>query len=411
LGVIAPKTTEEMCMSQTGIEFIEAADCETPNSGQSALVAGLNFRLDRAEKRGLTVKRQGKTLGTCRFFRPSQRLPLKHTVFIEEIRLLEDASAAEALSLLLYGTLRSARILGAKTFVMNEPRGRLLESESAHRLPYPATGAQRGNCGFIDRSMLAIHEALPAEDRRALETLHADEIVATVNAWIEEFYRCKWVTLVHERALTREQYVRYLHDIHCFVRQTTQHLARAVELAPDIELRNHFIEHLKGEINHELWIEADLKNLGLDPAYLRESYLPNTATRQFMAMQETLLKFYRDPVIFMACPLVAEGTAAMMTPRFLESLEQCVRSWGVEKPAKAMTFTRSHMITDAGTANRDGHWILTARMIGKYVRSERRLQEFLSFMRGLMDSYRNGVDQSIEDASLWSMEGQVAHEH
>jgi hypothetical protein len=68
-----------------------------------------------------------------------------------------------------------------------------------------------------------------------------------------------------------------------------------------------------------------------------------------------------------------------------------------------MTFTKSHMITDAGANGKDGHWMLTVKMVGKYVETEAQLQRFLDFLHAIMDSYRKGVDQSIEDACLWEM--------
>jgi thiaminase len=394
-------------MSRNEIEFVEGAEGQ-PIEGHPILRGGFSFQPDPDAARQLTVKVGGRALGSCCFSRPGAPAALEASIFIREIHVADEGRAREALSLLLYGVLRRGRISGAKTFVMNMLPEALAAGLGSHVQAYPPSGRALGHCGWIDRSMLALHDTLPEEQRAALEPFHVDEIVQTVKAWIGEFYQCRWGRAVRDKTLTREQYIRYLYDIHCFVRQTTQHLARAVEISPNIELRNHFIEHLKGEINHELWIESDLENLGVDPTYLRESYLPSTAVREFMAMQETLTKFYQDPVVFMACPLVAEGTAAMMTPDFIESLEECIRSWGVEKPARAMTFTRSHMITDAGTDKRDGHWILTARMVGRYVKSERQLQKFLSFMRAIMDTYRRGTDQCIEDSLLWSREGQSA---
>lgn len=315
----------------------------------------------------------------------------RHTLFIED--LFTNVTEQDIVPLALYGAFREGRKWGLKNYVLGTP---------AFSMKELALEALKES-DWLDKAMLTLYNSQTQSYQNLIRPLFIQEIVATVETWIESFYACQWGTLVKEERLTREQYVRYLYDVYCFVAQTTQHLARAIEISPNLELRNHYIAHLKGELNHEVWIENDLRALGEDTEYLAKAYRPNLHTRQFMAMQETIVKFYRDPVTFLACPLAAEGTAAMMTEGFIKSLENCISKWGVARPLKAMTFTKSHMITDAGTNGKDGHWMLTVKMVGKYVETEAQLQRFLDFLHAIMDSYRKGVDQSIEDACLWEM--------
>src|SRR5690606_17039296 len=143
---------------------------------------------------------------------------------------------------------------------------------------------------------------------------------------------------IRQRKLTREQYVYGLSNIYQFVRQTTRLCARAVAYSTTTELRTHYIQHLNGEVNHELIIERDLTHLQEDVAYVRDFMAPNGPTQEFMAIQESLIGYHHDPVLMMASPLAAEGVSAHLDEAFVVALKDCIGSWGVERPERAAKF-------------------------------------------------------------------------
>ena len=116
------------------------------------------------------------------------------------------------------------------------------------------------------------------------------------------FFEGAWARAIRERTMTRQQYIACLYNMHHYVRQTTRHCGRAVGASKDKELRAHWVEHLNGEINHEVSIELDLKTLGVDPSFVMDERVPTGPTKLFMSVQESAIGFYRDPVAFLGLP-------------------------------------------------------------------------------------------------------------
>lgn len=180
---------------------------------------------------------------------------------------------------------------------------------------------------------------------------------------------------MREGRLSRNQYIYTLSELHQFVRWTTRVLAAAASLSKNRELRLSFIEHLKGEIDHDLIIGADLAHIGADVVYIRDHRAPSPEMRSFMAVQESLLSFHHDPVTYLAVPFTVEGLSGFLSPSLIKDLELCVSSWGIKGPKKATSFLRSHVAYDGGD---DGHWERSRRMIAMFVRSEKEMREFLA---------------------------------
>jgi hypothetical protein len=187
--------------------------------------------------------------------------------------------------------------------------------------------------------------------------------------------------------------------MHHFVRWTTRLLGHAVAASNDVRLRNHYLAHLSGEINHEVIIERDLAALGEDVTFSTGSTVPDTGTRLFMAVQESLIGFHRDPVLFMASPLAAEGLASHLTPAFVERLTGCAASWGVREPARVISFFTSHVSTDGGE---DGHWETTVSLLAEHLRSERDLQRFVGTMRASMKGLSLLYEAAIDDLEIFT---------
>jgi hypothetical protein len=132
--------------------------------------------------------------------------------------------------------------------------------------------------------------------------------------------------------------------------------------------------------------------------YIKQYRQPSYETKAFLVVQESTLAFYQDPVLFLACPLAAEGVAAYITQEFLECLYACIASWGIKEPKKAAHFITSHTNFDGGD---DGHWNHTIMKIKSHVQTETRMREFLGVLRAAMNALERSYDANIEDMRLW----------
>jgi GNAT superfamily N-acetyltransferase len=208
--------------------------------------------------------------------------------------------------------------------------------------------------------------------------LLADEVIRTVLRLTTLFYDNPWFQRVSACTLTRGQYVDFLANNHQFVRWTTRILARVAGLAADRELRNHYLHHLSGEIDHELQIERDLASLGADVEYVREHMSPCVDVGHFMGVQESIVGFRADPFLLLAVPIAIESLTAHLPDSFLIDLEANVRDWGYDEPANATSYLRSHIPVDGGM---DGHWEGTRQVISRFLKTEPETQRFVAVVR------------------------------
>ncbi|MCA2960611.1 MAG: hypothetical protein IOD12_10180 [Silvanigrellales bacterium] len=211
----------------------------------------------------------------------------------------------------------------------------------------------------------------------------AHEVERHVARRLSSFYEGPWMSKVLAGDIQKHQYVATLANMHLFVRWTTRILAKVVGMTPDAPLRRHFIQHLKGEIDHERMLENDLEVLGADVAYVTETMSPLPSVRKFMGIQESLAAFHSDPVLFLAVPMAVEGLSAQIPGSFGAGLASAMKRWGVADPRKAMTFLGSHVHTDGGG---DGHWEKTRALVARLVRTDKQLQDFLGVVHAVMDT-------------------------
>jgi hypothetical protein len=269
-------------------------------------------------------------------------------------------------------------------------------SVSAQRIDYAAD-----NCWLVSDPVT----------RQALHERFVPEAVETLERWVRHFFTTRWFETLYSGRLSRQQYIYTLSNLHQFVRWTTRLIGRAVSHSHDRALRDHWLEHLRDEINHELIIEKDLKNLGVDPAYVAERMVPEPNTLQFMGVQESLIGFHGDPVLFMAAPFVAEGYGARLDERFMGALEESALGWGIKNPRLVTSFYASHISYDGGD---DGHWALIRRILERYLTDHCQLQRFLSAVRAAADATERAYTAYIADLSVFetpsaSMSSTSAH--
>jgi hypothetical protein len=139
-------------------------------------------------------------------------------------------------------------------------------------------------------------------------------------------------------------------------------------------------------------LEADLRGLGRDVDWVMNQMAPDPDILNFMSVQQSLVSFERDPVLFLMVPLVAEGLSGFLTQEFIDALEKCVQSWGIQNPRSVTKFLRSHIHTDGGE---DGHWAAVEAAIAGRIRDEAHHQRALSIIhavsRSMKRAYANYV--------------------
>lgn len=317
---------------------------------------------------------------------------LRHTASLRQLEIDD----LERIGPLLYLALRRARIWGRTTIAAVSPLAGLLGEHLALE-PVDAAGEL-----LAQRIDLAIHRAYAASGPTGQQLCREHmlpEALAIFARHARRFHHTAWARAVRDRRLARAHYVATLANTHQYVRFTPRLLARAVAISESEELREHFLRHLDGERRHHELIEADLRYLGADVEFVRERMSPAPATMQFMLVQESMVAFYRDPILFMAAPFVAEGLAGAVGPELLGPLLENIRAWGHDDPQRATRFLRSHVHLDGGD---DGHFARTCAVIARHVRDETMHQRFLAVVQLAAEAFHRSYDAYVDDLSVFS---------
>lgn len=232
------------------------------------------------------------------------------------------------------------------------------------------------------------------------KNLLSEEIKRTVLKLTDKFYQNPWIQAIYNGNLTKNQYMESLANNYQFVKWTTRLLARVVSLTENEQLRNHYLEHLKGEINHEKIVERDLKKLGADIDYIKSAMVPNYNINKFMCVQESLSSFYNDPILFLAVPIAIESVTAHLTGDFLIALEKCISNWGIDNPKDAMRYLSSHIHTDGDP---DGHWDQTMLSINNFLKTESQTIKFLNIIHMVLEAFTDGYADIMRKPDLESL--------
>lgn len=340
---------------------------------------------------------------------------VRNTVIIHVPTLSSIGASVSLLPMLCYFALRQARIWECQNVMALVQDHHSTAQEFAEFLRLepisylsPLQINQKTERVYAQRLKYAIHHAYEGCDqpqRDFIQTYFISEILTLFEGWLKNFFQESWFSSVKSHTMAYEQYVCSLYNLHQFVKHTTRLAARCVALCEDRELRNHYIHHLRGEINHEIIIESDLKALNADVEFLLNTHVPHPATAEFMTLQESVIGFKQDPILMLACPFVAEGMTANISTIFVDDLYATIKKWGVENPATVSRFLTSHMKTDGGE---DGHWLRVIMMIDKFIKTENHHQQFLNILHLAMNSYAHGLNANVDDLELWRMDPQSA---
>ncbi len=303
------------------------------------------------------------------------------TARIEELHVNAESDRS-VLPALLYSAGRRARIEGARVVQLACESYRdvavdlmRLSEGSPHSSETPVPWQR------LDIAMCALSTQLEGLNTPIASSLMVAETRESVMRWLEPGETWGFFQSVLDGSLSKDEYIYALGNVHQFVRHTTRILGRCIAHGDDSETRRHFINHLNGEVNHELIVEHDLAHLNADVHFVQHDMPPNLETLEFMAVQESAIAYHQDPLLLVASPLAAEGVTAHMSERFMERLRACISSWGVKSPEKACQFFSSHMTFDGGM---DGHWEGTLVYLERILKSEPQFQRFLTTCRASM---------------------------
>lgn len=324
---------------------------------------------------------------------------LARCALITNVRVQPDRE--RLLPALFYSVGRRARMNGAMTLL-----GAVRDVDAAdtavlglRQTPHGSLANHKLAAQRIDRFMHRTWTAMEESKATPNLTLLAAEVEETIQAWVATGQQWSFFEAVRERRLAREQYVYTLSNLYQFVRHTTRLIGRAIGASADPELRRHWINHLNGEVNHEVIIERDLAHMGEDVSYVMRHMAPAARTQEFMAIQESMIAYYNDPILMMASPLAAEAVTAHLDQQFADDLMHCAASWGVEQPKRACQFLISHMNTDGGE---DGHWRMSIDVLPKLIQSEARLSLFLTTNASSRRAIQGVFTSCVDDTAIWS---------
>lgn len=330
-------------------------------------------------------------------FTPEQ---LKNSWFIDSIWLAPDVGLAEVSAIAVYAAVKSARIYNKDIAITikdkntNFPIMTLMKAHEIKTIDNKNTLlGQR-----VDYILLSLADSLPDDAEDYITKEFVQDLYKMFFRWYDKYNKSTWCTAIINKTLTKRQYVSTLYNLHSYVQYTTRLCARAIAFSNDMFLRNNYIDHFRGEINHEILIEKDLLQLGEDVEYLKKYYIPNIKTKAFMTLQESTIGFYQDPVLLLACPFVAEGVSANFRTELLDNLEVIIGSWGIKDPQKAMRFLNSHVKFDGGE---DGHWEGVIEILPMYLKTEYDRQRFISIAKFGMDSILNSFDSNVDENLIW----------
>jgi hypothetical protein len=375
------------------------------NNSLSTLEQNIGIRIaildenDNCLGTSLVVKAE---FSSCSYLSGISKENLTSSIIISDIAV-EYKYRQELLPSLLYFTLRRGRIWGRTTvisFTSEENTStavteliklnRTVESiNNENAINKYHTYWQR-----LDFSIYHAWKATSEQSALLLRQYFVPEAVEILKLWMESFFETSWFQAVHNGTLTKEQYIYTLSNTYQYVRHTTRLIGRAVGFSHDQKLRSHWINHLDGEIDHEVIIERDLKHLDADVNYVINGMVPNVATQEFMVAQESAIAFHQDPVLLMAAPFVAEGFTSHLDKSFIKSLEDCASKWGLINPKLATKFFTSHVSFDGGS---DGHWENICTSLPQFLNDDIQLQHFLNINRLCMNAFENSYSSYIND--------------
>jgi thiaminase len=336
----------------------------------------------------------------CAWASLEEKEKMKNCWFLDSLWISPDTNLSTVLPFALYTTVKRGYVFGKEivlTFKKQDDNFPMMTYLRADRIRDVSTKEILVGQS-INYSLLGLYDGCTQENKEIIVKSFIPFLYDMFFEWYKDFNQGPWCSAIRNGKLTKRQYISTLYNLHAYVQHTTRLCARAVAHSSDLELRNNYIEHFKGEINHEVLIQKDLMSLGEDMDYLKKQHLPNLETKAFMVLQESTIGFYQDPVMFLACPFVAEGISANFADELLEGLEKCIQKWDIKNPEHAMRFLNSHVKFDGGD---EGHWKAVIDIVPQYMKNEHDMQKFIATAQFAMHAMTSGFNSNVLKNLVW----------
>ena len=187
---------------------------------------------------------------------------LQNTLFLSSLWLSPDTDTNEILPGILYLALRRGRIWNKTNIVSLLPNVNALLASTA-KLQVLSNLSVIENQGVIlypvaqriKYSLYYLYQSTKGTYRDIINQNIVHEIVETVNKWLfNNVFKSPWVQAIFDGSFTKQQYIHLLYNTYQYVRLTLRLISRCIAFSDNMELRDHFVYHLRGEVNHELII-------------------------------------------------------------------------------------------------------------------------------------------------------------
>lgn len=159
---------------------------------------------------------------------------------------------------------------------------------------------------------------------------------------LQQLLATRIVGHVHAGTLTRAQYSRYLGDVLCYARHSSQVIGMAAVrlVASHPALADYLFEHAREELGHDRWVEADLRELGLSEAQI-DAIQPSSACLRMLGL-EYLHAGHGNAVGLFGWMFVLESLGGRVGGQMARGIDQALGLQG-----RALYFLTGHAEADA----------------------------------------------------------------
>lgn len=176
-----------------------------------------------------------------------------------------------------------------------------------------------------------------------------DELDKTLIILLEKLYLDPRYSRLISGELTLQEYLYFLTQTYHYVISTPKTLlavARQLERHSDLayqKIRNRFLEHAKEEKGHHFWILNDVKALGYNPEFVKNS-IPSPAISAYNAYSY-FIATSNNPIGIFGQAYILEGLSEKIGPIILKNLTEKSK---IPNITKSMSFIKSHVEADVG---------------------------------------------------------------
>lgn len=213
--------------------------------------------------------------------------------------------------------------------------------------------------------------------------MHLSDIQSSA---VQQLLATRIVGHVQAGTLTRAQYARYLGDVLCYARHSSQVIGMAAVrlVASHPALADYLFEHAREELGHDRWVESDLRELGLSEAQIG-AIQPSSPCLRMLGL-EYLHAGHGNAIALFGWMFVLESLGGRVGGQIARGIDQALGLQG-----KALYFLTGHAEADADHA-RDLYDVISAHVTDEADRSA-----IVAMARESIDLYCGILDHAVGD--------------